>query len=331
MPGLTDFLPSRHSSLLSRFSEAVNGNSTKVDAYRAAIRSYRASESSPRDIISTIHRLLDEHLDTTGRIITSTAELLDSDEKRRNLLDAWDDFSRSSTSSADAFPSLVPTAPVAAGTRVPPSTQARTYMPKSAKQTKSAVWDRVAEAAANKNVGAVPGLTRASVQSKEKFPALPSSSHAVSKTAGARGATPWASHRQQTTSPGSTYFPVASSASLALLPSSQKAASSSRPSSRPTTSSAKEFPGLPQAAPPKSRSYFSCSGESTPNRWAQGSLSPNSNSPELAEAIQRSLEDVQISNGQQAPAADLSQAQTDSSQPAGKKKKGKQLLFQYGL
>lgn len=325
---LTDrFFRSRHASLLSQFSDAVQGSASKIGAYRAAVRSYRASESGAKDAVGTIHSLLDNQSDLAARIITSTADLLDSEEKRRDLLEAWDNYSRTATNSVDAFPSLVPTAPTAtqSGSRLNPSTQARAFVPRSAKQTNSAVWDRVEQAAANKNVGAIPGLTRTAQQNKEKFPALPSSSHAVSKIAGARGATPWASHRQQTTSPGSTYFPVASSASLALLPSSTKTPSASRPASRPTTATANEFPGLPQGAPPKARAYFNRSGDATPNKWAQGNVSPSADSPGLAEAIQRSLDEVQITQSQQTP------AQAEAAQPANKKKKGKQLLFQYGL
>jgi hypothetical protein len=267
-------------------------------------------------------------LDLTGRIVTNTADLIDSEEKRRILLDAWSQYARTATSNVDAFPSLVPTAPHAASSssRWYATSQARTVVPKSAKQTNNALWARVEEAASNKNLGAVPGLTRNAPVSKEKYPALPSAAKAaakaVSTTAGERGATAWASHRAPALSPGSTYFPAASSASSSYI---SKSTVSSRPQTRPTSSAA-EFPGLPaipaaHARAQQKAALFNRSGTSTPNSWGGGA-----SSPELTEAIERSLADLAVNGDGQAQAAN-----TAAPSAGGKKKKGKQLLFQYGL
>lgn len=318
--------------MLSRFSEAVQGNESKIAAYRAAIRSYRATESTAGDAIGTIHSLLDNQLDITGRIITSTAELLDSDEKRSALLQAWDSYSHAATSSVDAFPSLVSSSGGTSSTigRPQPPPNRRSVVPKSAKQNNSALWARVEEAAANKNVGAIPGLTRTAPM--ERFPALPSSSQAVSKHAGARGLTPWASKRQQATSPGSTYFPVASAASAALIPSPARSPALGRPAPKPANGGASDFPDLPSVPQAQLRAaqkaaLFNRSGNSTPSTsW--GPASPPA-ADDLQQAIQQSLADMHLQN--------VAGGNGNITEPAtngattSKKKKGKQLLFQYGL
>jgi hypothetical protein len=61
-------------------------------AVKAAIRGYRANESSARDLILTVWNVLDHNLDDTASIINSVVDLLDEEEKKRDLLAAWNAF-----------------------------------------------------------------------------------------------------------------------------------------------------------------------------------------------------------------------------------------------
>lgn len=59
---------------------------------KAAIRGYRANESSARDLISTVWNVLDHDLDGTAGIINAVVDLLEEEEKKRDLLSAWNGF-----------------------------------------------------------------------------------------------------------------------------------------------------------------------------------------------------------------------------------------------
>jgi len=56
------------------------------------MRGYRANESSARDLISTVWNVLDHNLDDTASIINSVVDLLEEEEKKRDLLTAWNGF-----------------------------------------------------------------------------------------------------------------------------------------------------------------------------------------------------------------------------------------------
>ena len=212
-----------------------------------------------------------------------------------------------------------------AGPSVHVSTQSEAQIPKSHKTGNAAVWARVENAAANKNVGAVPGLTARVQQKKEKYPALPSSAHTVSSNA-VRGATPWASSMQPAKSPNSTYFPIAASAASSILSSPAHPVVLGKPPARPRAPS-HEFPSLPAVLAGPSRSeqkaaIFGRNGAAPPMSWGSA-RSPGTAtlqettvepSPGL-EAVQRSLDDFQLSG----------------ESLIGKKKKGKQVLLRYGL
>ena len=333
-------------------------------------------------MIKTIHSLLDNQTDVTARIVHSTAELLDKEDKRTELLRAWDRQQASLLQSVDLFPSLVPTHPVSnfASSSASNSRSASPLpggrqigLAKTAKkQTTSAagIWARVEDAASNKNVGAVPGLTaRASVARNDKFPALPSARHAVSSHA-VRGATPWASSRSQATSPGSTYFPVASAAAASLLGPSAASGSGSasgtrspainnRPSGSGSGSNGAStsgaapggsaFPSLPFAQQAKIRAAQKAAlfgrkdaPASAASPWGPAPSPPPLSSYEaeaaqLEKALQQSLQDLQVdgesssASGNGNGAAAGSGSLADGAPGGKKKKKGKQLLMHYGL
>ena len=301
------------------------------------MKSYRSSESSAEDLIKTLSSILDDQVDLTGKIVYNTADLLDNNDKRIELLRSWDRQQGELLQSVDSFPSLVPTAPVshvsgASASR--PSPAARQAITKSTKQSSSAVWARVEEAAANKNVGAVPGLTHRApaarkVQSKDKFPALPGSQHAVSASA-VRGVTPWASSRTQATSPGSTYFPVASAGLTNLLATPARTPAAARtPVASGSRTPVGDFPSLPPIAQAKARAaqkatLFPQKPESSGTKpW--GAQSPPLSSVQaedmqMQQALAQSLQDIRVNGDGQ---ADMGVGK--------KKKKGKQVLLHYGL
>lgn len=63
-----------------------------MNAFKSAIRSYRSSESGARDLISTVWNVLDHNLDGTASIINATVDILDEEEKKSDLLRAWNGF-----------------------------------------------------------------------------------------------------------------------------------------------------------------------------------------------------------------------------------------------
>lgn len=63
-----------------------------VAAVKAAIRSFRGSESGAKDLISTCWNVLDRDLDRTASIILGVVDLLDNEDKKNHLLAAWNGF-----------------------------------------------------------------------------------------------------------------------------------------------------------------------------------------------------------------------------------------------
>lgn len=82
----------RISALVARLHGLAPNPTTAVPAVKAAVRSYKASESSARDLISTVWNILDRNLDGTASIVNSLVDLVDEDEKKQNLLAAWNGF-----------------------------------------------------------------------------------------------------------------------------------------------------------------------------------------------------------------------------------------------
>ncbi|EEB92934.1 hypothetical protein MPER_08481, partial [Moniliophthora perniciosa FA553] len=89
-------------------SLTVEGGTTTLDAVpvvKAAVRGYRASESSARDLISTIWNVLDCHLEHTASIINAFVDLLDEEDKKQDLLSSWRGFE---LEQRRQFPELTP-------------------------------------------------------------------------------------------------------------------------------------------------------------------------------------------------------------------------------
>lgn len=78
--------------MIARLQSLATNPTTAVPAVKAAMRGYRASESSARDLISTIWNVLDSNLEHTASIINAFVDLLEEEEKKQDLLASWKGF-----------------------------------------------------------------------------------------------------------------------------------------------------------------------------------------------------------------------------------------------
>ncbi|CAL1705376.1 unnamed protein product [Somion occarium] len=82
----------RHTAFLARVSSLAPNPNGAVPAMKAAVRSYRANESAARDLILTIWNILDHNLEDTASLVNALVDLLDDEEKKNDLLKAWNGF-----------------------------------------------------------------------------------------------------------------------------------------------------------------------------------------------------------------------------------------------
>ncbi|TFK36394.1 hypothetical protein BDQ12DRAFT_249403 [Crucibulum laeve] len=161
----------RHAAFLTRLQSLAANTTTAVPAVKAAIRSYRTSESSARDLISTIWNVLDRNLEGAASIVNAFVDLLDEEEKKQDLLSSWKGFA---IEQRRQFPDLVPSAvgggyaSITSGRvlNAKHSTNAR-----SSRQSTRQVWDRVAQAASSSSSSS---HTPAAARPPDRFPALSS-------------------------------------------------------------------------------------------------------------------------------------------------------------
>jgi E3 ubiquitin-protein ligase ZNF598 len=82
----------RHTAFIARINALTSNSTSAVPAVKAAVQSYRTSESGPRDLISTVFNVVNRDLDGTASLMNSIVELLDDEDKRRELLANWNGF-----------------------------------------------------------------------------------------------------------------------------------------------------------------------------------------------------------------------------------------------
>lgn len=82
----------RHAAFIARLQNIAPNPNNAATAVRAAMRGYRANESSARDLISTVWNILDHNSEETASIINAVVDLLEEEEKKRDLLAAWNGF-----------------------------------------------------------------------------------------------------------------------------------------------------------------------------------------------------------------------------------------------
>ncbi|EPQ57800.1 hypothetical protein GLOTRDRAFT_114435 [Gloeophyllum trabeum ATCC 11539] len=236
----------RHASFVARLVSVAPNNANIVPGVKAAIRSYRASESAARDLISTIWNVLDRDLDNTASIINALVDLLDEDEKKRDLLAAWNGFKLEQRKN---FPDLVPTSQ---GNEYAGITAGRVLNAKHSTATRSSsasssrhVWDRVAQAAASSSV---PGPSRQ--RPADRFPPLNPQASAPAPVPAYRQpqrSTPWASTAASAGPSSSSHFPPPSSVSVVPRPAVSRGSSKAKGPPPPSLSKS-AFPELPSTS-----------------------------------------------------------------------------------
>lgn len=77
---------------MARLAVLTNNSSAAETSVRYAIQSYLASESTARDIILTFYNIVDGELEATSSLIAPLVDLLDNEEKKRGLLQAFNGF-----------------------------------------------------------------------------------------------------------------------------------------------------------------------------------------------------------------------------------------------
>ncbi|OSX65392.1 hypothetical protein POSPLADRAFT_1134364 [Postia placenta MAD-698-R-SB12] len=178
----------RSPALVARINSLAPNPTSAVPAIQAAIRSYRASESGARDLISTVWNILDRNLDGSASIVNLLVDGMDEEEKRRDLLAAWNGFK---VEQRGQFPELVPTS---TGTQWAGVTSGRVLNAKhstasrSSAQSSRQLWDRVAQAAgSSSSTSSIPPA-----RPPERFPPLqpPTTNPAFRQS---QRNTPWAS------------------------------------------------------------------------------------------------------------------------------------------
>ncbi|KAH9446940.1 hypothetical protein MJO28_016051 [Puccinia striiformis f. sp. tritici] len=111
----------RHTVLLQRVSEAVNGAESKITTFKAAVRTYRNNEMGGADFLDTICNIFQHKSEVIGPILSNLLDLLDIEDARKGeLLEKWldlkleqtqyptlDTSSKASQTPADNYPHLI--------------------------------------------------------------------------------------------------------------------------------------------------------------------------------------------------------------------------------
>ncbi|KAF9260823.1 hypothetical protein L218DRAFT_1002324 [Marasmius fiardii PR-910] len=244
-PGEVDpaVLECRHTAFIERLQSFAPNPSRGVPVVKAAVRGYRASESSARDLISTIFNVLDCHLEHTASIINSFVDLLDEEERKQDLLTSWKGFE---VEQRRQFPDLVPSS---VGSGYAGITSGRVLNAKNSTHTRAnrsssrAVWDRVAQAAGSSSSLAAPSPQQ---RPPDKFPPLRASATtttpSTSRSSGNQRKTPWVS--STLTPPASTPSPQPQQAIYSVPGPSASSLKNSKPPPQLTKAA---FPELPSS------------------------------------------------------------------------------------
>lgn len=77
---------------MARVANVTSNSSSAATTVRLAIRSYRASESAARDVISIFYNMVERDIETTASLIIPLVDLLDDEDKKKELLEAFNGF-----------------------------------------------------------------------------------------------------------------------------------------------------------------------------------------------------------------------------------------------
>ncbi|KAI0823569.1 hypothetical protein BC628DRAFT_1420857 [Trametes gibbosa] len=319
------------SALIGRLNGLAPNPTAAVPAVKAAIRSYKVSESSARDLISTAWNILDRNLDGTASIVNSLIDVIDDDEKKQNLLAAWNGFK---IEQRNQFPELVP---ITTGSEWSGVTSGRVLNAKNSTAARShtqssrQLLDRVARAAESTSAQA-SSSRGARAMAINSFPPLQSTAAGSSSSATPfrqpQRVTPWASGGATTTPPPA--------APVVRVPTSVPGPGA-KARSGPAVFSKSAFPELPTGNGPRvpkgavsgNQSLRKILGESAPAQaaWRASGSGGDSGASTPGEPAATSEGDA---NGQSQSQV---QGQSQGAGAGGKKKgkgKQKQTLFTLG-
>ena len=82
----------KHAEFMARVSALTSGSAASEASIKAAIRSFRASESAAQHLITTFYVVLDSNVDRMQTLINPLVDILDSDDKKKDLLETWNGF-----------------------------------------------------------------------------------------------------------------------------------------------------------------------------------------------------------------------------------------------
>jgi E3 ubiquitin-protein ligase ZNF598 len=305
----------RHQAVTERAANLLGHSAQNLAQFRTNVSSYRSSKISAADLVKAFFSIFDCTSSELGILIRELADLYEDEDKRKNLLEAWNNW----RSINEDYPSL----PLAGGTasgagadmgvNVGSGRRVLRLKSSTAQSSRSTTarqgsWGNVFSPAAQQG-------SRASGATREAFPSLTSSRKPTTTTFS------WASSSQAPSSTASTN-------------NTSRPASSVNPR-KPPTDTVEAFPSLPAAARPNvSIAGFNTrptgirsSGTNTPrqvNAWQNGGVAPTP---------------AQAASAVSATAANMGDADTDGqvdATAAGGKKKGKkgknkgETLFHFG-
>ncbi|KAI0247918.1 hypothetical protein BJV78DRAFT_856343 [Lactifluus subvellereus] len=145
-PSMDPITAERYAAIFARLRALTPHPTNAIAGTKLALRDYVASQSGARDLISTLWNILDRELDATASIVNLIVDFIEEEEKKRDLLAAWNGFK---IERRRELPDFMPTS---IGTDYAGIADGRTLNAATARRTapgraQRAVWDRVAQAA----------------------------------------------------------------------------------------------------------------------------------------------------------------------------------------
>ena len=78
--------------MFARLRSVAPNPTNAAAAVKLSLRSYRASESGARDVISTVWNILDCDFENTASIVNLLVDIIDDEDKKSSLLSSWNGF-----------------------------------------------------------------------------------------------------------------------------------------------------------------------------------------------------------------------------------------------
>jgi len=260
-PSMDPVTAERYTAIFARLRNLTEHHTNAIAGVKLALRDYTASQSGARDLISTVWNTLDRDLDATASIINLVVDFLEDEEKKMDLLSAWNAFK---IERRRELPDLI-IVPASAGVDYASIANSRVLsahrVAPPPRQAQRAVWDRVAQAA--ERGATFPPLRMQPQQQQHQPPShgstplhapqpLPPGPTTGSRKRGTRN-TAWSASAATVSAAGSGGSNTANNTpALSQGGKSQPAA----PPPAPALSNA-AFPTLPSSAVPRSRPVVS--------------------------------------------------------------------------